>query len=82
MDKTSRYFFKCFISFFKKENNEKEELNKEILFFRNLFSISKEKQEKYLDDIISIFEIKELFQYLKKQFETIKKMKFLFFFIV
>ena len=77
-------FLKYFISYFKKEKNEKEELNKEIIYFLGIyFSISKVKQEKFLDDLINIFEEKELFLYLKKHVETIKKkMKFFIYFLV
>ena len=73
-------FLKYFISYLKKEKNEKEELNKEIIYFLGIyFSISKVKQEKFLDDLINIFEEKELFLYLKKHVETIKKKNEIFY---
>ena len=64
---------KYLLSYLKKENNEKEELNKEIIYFLGIyFSIPKIKQEKFLDDIISIFEKKELYEHIKKYVETVK----------
>ena len=56
----------------KNDENETSESNKEIIFFLGIyFSISKPRQEKYFNEIIPLFEKKNLFEHIKKYAKSV-----------
>jgi len=70
-----------FISQLKKEQNTHDDnINKEIIYFLGIyFSITKSKQEKYLKELIQIYENKELYQLIIKNVKSVTKLNQLFY---
>ena len=70
-----------FISQLKKEQNTHDDnINKEIIYFLGIyFSITKSKQEKYLKELIQIYENKELYQLIIKHVKSVTKLNQIFY---
>lgn len=68
------------ISNLKKEQNDNDNINKEIVFFLGIyFSLSKSKQDKYLTEIIKIYENKEIYQFIIKYVKSLTKKNHIFY---
>ncbi len=68
------------ISYLKKENNDDDVINKEIVFFLGIyFSITKPNQDKFLKEIILIYEKKELYQLIIKNVKSITNPNHIFY---
>ena len=62
------------------KNLQNNEMLKEIIFILgNYFSLQKKKQEQFLDDIISIIQGNNAYQYIKNNIKTINKKNELFY---
>ena len=68
------------ISNLKIEQNDNDIINKEIIFFLGIyFSLSKSNQEKYLTEIVKIYENKEIYQFIIKQVKSLTKQNHIFY---
>lgn len=68
------------ISNLKIEQNDNDIINKEIIFFLGIyFSLSKSKQDKYLTEIIKIYENKEIYQFIIKHVKSLTKQNHIFY---
>ena len=73
-------FLDFLISKLKSEKNDNDTINKEIVFFLGIyFSLSKSKQDKFLNEIIKIYENNEIYQFIIKNVKSVTKRNHIFY---